>query len=216
MIKAILFDFAGVLIFKKANSRDFSSHPALLDMARHIGKVTNDAQFKEDILKKYELDEAHFQKNIEIIGDQFEALDAIWELLPSLRNTYKLAIINNGTGLTLPLFKKQYPIDTFFDSFICSGLEGMKKPKKEIYLHTTNLLNVQPDECLFMDDKIENIIAAEKLGMKTIHWEDKDIGFKRFNQFLNSTGFLAAKLHAPSAGKIKSLLGSYSPQLAVE
>jgi len=41
-------------------------------------------------------------------------------------------------------------------------------------------LGVAPGKCLFMDDSKENINGAERLGMRTIFWPNKEQGFKKF------------------------------------
>jgi HAD superfamily hydrolase (TIGR01509 family) len=185
MIKAILFDFVGVLLFKKKNLNEILAKDyALFNMGKDIGSVIDDTKFKKDIMRTYNLDENQFQKNLKILANQFESLIPLWNLLPSLHDRYNMAIVNNGTTLTLPLFKKKYPIDSYFDFFICSGSLGIKKPDKQILIHTTELLNISPQDCLFMDDHLENITSADRLGMKTILWENKYSGFKKFKQIL--------------------------------
>jgi putative hydrolase of the HAD superfamily len=46
------------------------------------------------------------------------------------------------------------------------------KPDPAIYLHTCEHLGVAPADTLFIDDKPENIAAAEALGMRAIHFTD--------------------------------------------
>lgn len=59
---------------------------------------------------------------------------------------------------------------SIFDLYINSGEIGLRKPDPKIYLLTCDKLRVKLDECLFMDDSLENIDSAKKLGMKTIWW----------------------------------------------
>lgn len=44
----------------------------------------------------------------------------------------------------------------------------MRKPNADIYEHTLKTLEVGADEAVFIDDKEENIEAAEKLGIHGI------------------------------------------------
>jgi putative hydrolase of the HAD superfamily len=48
------------------------------------------------------------------------------------------------------------------------------KPDPAIYLWTCEKLGVPPEECLFIDDKPENVAAAEALGMHAIPFHDAD------------------------------------------
>jgi len=59
-----------------------------------------------------------------------------------------------------------------FDVLIFSCKEGFRKPGKEIYEIALRRLNTQPEETIFIDDRIENIRAAESLGIHTILFEN--------------------------------------------
>lgn len=39
------------------------------------------------------------------------------------------------------------------------------KPNKEIYLRLFEKFNLKPEECFFIDDREENVVVGEKLGM---------------------------------------------------
>jgi HAD superfamily hydrolase (TIGR01509 family) len=43
---------------------------------------------------------------------------------------------------------------------------GVRKPSKQAYLGAAAALGVAPGECLFVDDRPENVAAAEALGMR--------------------------------------------------
>ena len=140
--------------------------------------------------KKYNLSEIEFDAVLDNIVNKYEPLIPLWNLLPEIRKNYKLAIINNGTALTLPKFKNKYHIDSVFDLFISSAIEGFKKPDRRIYELTIHKLGFKPEECLFMDDSLVNINEAKKLGMSTIYWENYQIGFKKFQEFIGLTEIL--------------------------
>lgn len=182
-IKAIIFDFMGVLLFKRL---DYVANPIVDAIDKDICQVTDDILFKQQTLEKYHLSEAEFEEILHKINDKYEMNEELWKLLPSLRQKYKLAIINNGTVLTLPLFEKEYDIRGNFDLYINSAVEGIKKPDPKIYLLATQRLGIAAEQCLYMDDLAINVAAAEKLGMKIIHWENKEEGMKKFLDFLNS------------------------------
>ncbi|CEI99429.1 hypothetical protein RMCBS344292_13519 [Rhizopus microsporus] len=55
-----------------------------------------------------------------------------------------------------------------FDYFIESRLVGLRKPDPNFFLHACRLLNIQPNEAIFLDDIGMNLRSARQLGMKTI------------------------------------------------
>ena len=95
-----------------------------------------------------------------------------------------MAMINNGTSLTLKELYRRHQVKEKFELFVSSAIEGISKPDPEIFLLTAQRLGVKPDECLFMDDTKINTEGAEKIGMKTIWWENRWEGFKLFSEFL--------------------------------
>ncbi|KAJ5369850.1 HAD-like protein [Penicillium cataractarum] len=55
-----------------------------------------------------------------------------------------------------------------FDEIFASGYMGMRKPDQCFYEHVLGVINVPPTETIFVDDRMENIVSAIKLGMSGI------------------------------------------------
>ena len=90
----------------------------------------------------------------------------------------KLAIISNMTFDSLAVIKANFDWPDLFDVLVYSCELGINKPEQSIYEHCLHLLNLPPDACLFVDDSLENIQGALKLGLRTIH-------FRSFPEFLS-------------------------------
>lgn len=180
-IKAILFDFMGVLLLKR---NDYIPDVLVDEIDKKIGQVTDDVVFKQETLSKYRLTEDEFEKILQKIDQKYKANQELWSLLPDLRSKYLLGIINNGTVLTLPMFEEEYGINKNFDVYVNSAIEGIKKPDPKIYLLAAERLGVMPEQCLYMDDQIINVESAKKLGMSTVYWENEQIGMKKFLEII--------------------------------
>lgn len=85
---------------------------------------------------------------------------------------HNLFILSNWDAETFKLMVQKYP-DEFglFDGAITSGDVKNMKPNLSIYKHFTDLLPAE--SCLFFDDQIENIQAAQSLGIHTFHCAKK-------------------------------------------
>jgi putative hydrolase of the HAD superfamily len=59
-----------------------------------------------------------------------------------------------------------------FDQVVISAEVGLHKPQPEIYLLAAERLEVEPAECLFVDDLKENCDGAEAVGMTAIRHRD--------------------------------------------
>ena len=53
-----------------------------------------------------------------------------------------------------------------FDGYVLSSTCGFTKPHKEIYEHICSKFSLIPDECIFIDDRADNIEGAESFGIK--------------------------------------------------
>ena len=44
----------------------------------------------------------------------------------------------------------------------------MRKPDKEIFIYTLNKLGCKPEQCIFVDNSVKNLLVAETMGIQTI------------------------------------------------
>jgi FMN phosphatase YigB (HAD superfamily) len=87
----------------------------------------------------------------------------------SLKPHYKLAILSNiHADILDELIGKQNR--ALFDIEALSYRLGVVKPTHEIYQVAARLLEVTPEECIFIDDKRRYCDAAEAVGMKTVQY----------------------------------------------
>jgi epoxide hydrolase-like predicted phosphatase len=56
--------------------------------------------------------------------------------------------------------------DELFDAVVISGEAGTRKPEPEIYLLAAETLGVGPNECVFVDDLLQNVEGARLVGME--------------------------------------------------
>jgi len=61
-----------------------------------------------------------------------------------------------------------YKLDKYFKHKIVSGDVHCRKPDKKIYEITLNTAQRKPDECLFIDDNVTNILSAKNLGIESV------------------------------------------------
>ncbi|MBQ2392554.1 MAG: HAD-IA family hydrolase, partial [Alistipes sp.] len=62
------------------------------------------------------------------------------------------------------------------DGEVVSCEEGVCKPEREIYQLLLSRYGLNPSETLFIDDRQENIEAAEREGIVGFHFNRNDIG----------------------------------------
>jgi len=74
-------------------------------------------------------------------------------------NGYKTYVLSNAPH-DIPVYLKEANLDQYFDGKIISAEELLVKPDHKIYQTLLNRFSLNPEECLFIDDRKENIAAA--------------------------------------------------------
>ena len=81
-------------------------------------------------------------------------------------------VLSNWSAETFEGMTDDYPFLKKFDGIILSGQEKIIKPLEGIFLIAIDRYKLIPSETIFIDDKLENIQTAIRLGFKTIHLVD--------------------------------------------
>jgi putative hydrolase of the HAD superfamily len=92
----------------------------------------------------------------------------------------------------------RHELAEMFDAVVISADVGMRKPEERIFLHAAALLELEPSECVFVDDVEANIIAAEAVGMTGVLHRDPDTTLARLTELLPLV--LPVSLPAASGG----------------
>jgi len=83
-----------------------------------------------------------------------------------------LYILTNSSAEKFPTAKQKYPfLEELFNAFIVSGEVKLLKPDPAIYHLTLKRINLKAEECIFIDDSLPNVEAAQKLGFYTVHYQ---------------------------------------------
>ena len=185
MIKAVIFDFGGVLVRtpSRESRRKWEEKLGLdewesevIVFGSEMGMKAQNGEISDQELWNWVGHRlALSSTQLEEFRSDFWAGDILDENLidyiRSLRPGYQTAIISNATDALRNLLETVFPISDAFDLIVCSAEEKTMKPGHEIYELTLNRLSRLPDETIFVDDSNPNIQAARMIGMKGIHFK---------------------------------------------
>jgi len=83
---------------------------------------------------------------------------------------YVLATVNNESRLMNEYRLAQFGLLDDFDAFFSSCYLGLRKPDRKIYQVALDVLQRDPEEVVFIDDREENVAAAASLGIHAIRY----------------------------------------------
>ena len=182
-IKVILFDLGNVLI-----KIDFSK--VISEWVRFSGK--DDIQISSDSILcsengKYERGEISTQQFVSSLKRELklnisdEKFLQGWNNIfvgetPGIRNVidrvfskYPLFVFSNTYISHSKVWRSQYSdLLKYFDKIFTSYELGMRKPEKESFLEVCSDIGVTPENILFFDDTMENVVVAQEMGMSSV------------------------------------------------
>lgn len=185
MIKNIVFDFGDIFLNL--------DKPAVYVALKKFGFTTISPEL-DTLAKRYEMGLINSSDFIVSLKKLFpsakeEEIVAAWnailldfpihrlEFIEQLaaKKQYRLFLLSNTNELHIAYVKETMGIEKFnrfkasFEQFYLSHEINLRKPNTNIYefVLTQNQLNAK--ETFFVDDTLENIEAAEKVGIKTWH-----------------------------------------------
>ena len=89
----------------------------------------------------------------------------------SASEEYVLATVNNESRAMNEYRLTKFGLLDDFDAFFSSCYLGLRKPDRKIYQVALDVLQRDPEQVAFIDDRAENVAAAASLGIHAIRYE---------------------------------------------
>ena len=199
-INAIIFDLGGVVL--NLNPQNTLNHFAKITnfSEQKMQEISEYPLFR--LYEKGEISSDEFRSELKTIfgGDiDDSSIDMAWnamlldipiirlELISSLRPTFKTYVLSNTNEIHISAFDEIVEgvtggnrIDSYFDNIYYSCKIGMRKPDPEIFELVLKDNNLNRENTLFIDDTLEHIESAKKLGLQTWHLTNQEELFTVF------------------------------------
>ena len=140
-----------------------------------------------DAIKKF----PEFEKEIKfyypnhgnMVGGFFQKTVDVFYKIKELN--YPCFVLSNWSAETYEGMEEKYPFLKDFDGKIISGRDFLIKPDPAIYELAISRFNLIPEETLFIDDRLDNIEAAQNLNFQTIHLTDPSLIQDLIDPYIN-------------------------------
>jgi glucose-1-phosphatase len=189
-VKHIIFDLGGVILnIDYQRTQDAFKAIGLDEHSTFYSKDAQNELF--DLLETGKIDtsafitavQSHLRKpvNPELIIDAWNAIILDFplrrlQLLQQLQLHYDTFLLSNTNEIHEKAFNAElqrtcgYPnLGVFFNRVYLSHRVGLRKPNPEIFQLVLQENHLNPQATLFIDDSIQHIESAKKLGIQTIH-----------------------------------------------
>jgi len=181
-IKFVYFDIGGVLI----NYYDFFQTASTLHGVRHkdmiklfdniehrytLGKATPE-DFWQECIEEFKITP---KKNFNFLKSwvaDYKTIRETYNFIYKIKDKYKIGIISNIYHGIFELLIENKMIPTIkYGAVIESCKVGFRKPDKDIFDIATKKAGVNPNEILFVDDRLDFIEGAKTHGWNTFQFD---------------------------------------------
>ena len=187
MITTVIFDIGNVLadFTWKEHYESFGYDEAMVERIARA-TIMNPAwnEIDRGVMKPEDIIQSFVDSDPEIEQDIRKVLENIKTMVS--RNDYAIPWIQDLKSkgyrtLYLSNFAEKaesecaYALDfiPYMDGGILSYQEKVIKPMPEIYELLIERYKLIPEECVFLDDTMTNLVGAEKFGIHTIHFQNQ-------------------------------------------
>ena len=184
-LKVIFLDIGGVLLSngwghesRQKAAEAFHLDYAEMDSLHHF--IFNIYEINRISLNEY-LDRVVFNRARNFTKEEFKTfmfaqsfeLPDMLGWLKEWKRTCGFRIFSiNNEGKALNDFRiRKFGLHQCFDAFVSSCEVGMRKPDPGIFTLAMGIAQVSPEECIYFDDRLMLVEAAQKLGVRSFHHE---------------------------------------------
>ncbi len=178
MIKLLIFDIGGVII-------DFTEAEYIFYISDKLGLDVNEfAKTLDPMIDQMELGKLRAKEAEFRLSWKFKIPEVDLEWVSAYK---KLARLNNSVASMVSRLSRKYPLVLLTNISASRYLESQKllrnvrrkrtftsyhlhlrKPDSRIYRHVLKTMRVKPQEAVFIDNMLENVYGAKRVGINAV------------------------------------------------
>ena len=182
MIKNLIYDFGRVLVtydfehissFGFASEEDLQSFVTIVSDPAFVRRCDLELIPFEDLIREMQHTYPQWKEQWQLFYDRYlefvtGEMPGMYAYMTELKaRGYKLYGLSNWCS-TIYRVMKEYKIFNLLDGFVVSSDYQVVKPDPAIYRVLLDKYDLKAEECVFADDRADNVEAAQQVGMQAI------------------------------------------------
>lgn len=136
----------------------------------------NRQQCFDNVSKKYNLKKEDLEEALKQAVDSLTAKDDMISTIRSLKEAdpeLRVYAMSNISATDFEAVKPMVDGWNIFDGLYSSAYAGTRKPEFAFFHHVFDSVSLVPEETVFVDDKFENVVVGQSLGMHGVHFDSE-------------------------------------------
>ncbi len=195
--KTIIFDLGGVLVHLDWDRvcgalETLSTRGAGAVRAEVVnGSIVSESmkgnigarEFQQKLCDRLEI-EISYDAFVEIWNGLLRPNQEIVPLVEGLKPGHKLVLASNTDAIHFSYSFEHFPVLHQFDRHFLSYEMGLLKPEPAFFQHVLRALDAPPGDCVFIDDRSDNVDAAREVGITSFRFDSVERLERDLDQFL--------------------------------
>ncbi len=196
MIKSIIFDFNGVfvedapenIVHKKLGSKRIPLKIFELLWFRELTLVQKGKKPAMWLWQKIypKVEKKALEKKISESYTKIKKINSMFRLCKKLSKKYFVYCLTNTNDIQAKAYKKKGFYKIFHKAFLSNEIKEVK-PMPKAFSMVLKEIKEKPENCLFVDDSLKNVLVAKALGFKAVK-------FNNFEQFCKEIKKIGIKI----------------------
>ncbi|MFH1291925.1 MAG: HAD family phosphatase [bacterium] len=180
MIKAIIFDMDGLIVdseplqcycytttLKKfgVELSDKNFYKYFTTQGLDVHKYVKQEKIDLDTNMVYQEKKKLYKK---ILKEKARLFPGVSQTIRLLKQKFELGLATSSSKMAVNIVLGSNNLKKYFSTIVTAEQISKDKPDPEIFLTASNDLNIDPKNCLVLEDAQKGIVAAHRAGMKSI------------------------------------------------
>ena len=145
--------------------------------------VKTESEVAQRLVAESDLSMDQAVRCFDVVRDTMIDIQPSVDLINEVAQTDTPMYVLSNMSQTNADYLRQREYFSHFQGVVISAEEKLNKPDSALFERVLSRYSLSANQVLFIDDTLENIVAAEKLGFEGLHFKGSEECYLRIRQF---------------------------------